>query len=88
MNYNALEEQLGKLQYVMSESLLEEMVNEAIDQSTIRLISMKWLILGIASCIALLFVSIYWQTGSIDYNSILGLESITTDDLNNYILYL
>ena len=88
MNDNRLEEHLSNLHFEVTDSLLNEMVNTTMQSYSIKLIPLKWLAIGLAASITLFGLVVYWQTGSLNYNSLLGLEGLTSDELNNYILYL
>jgi hypothetical protein len=88
MNDNILQNHLAHLHFEMNEDTLNQMVNETMEWQNIKLIPIKWLTIGLAASFALFVLVVYWQTGSLDYNSFLGIDSITSQELNNYFFYL
>ncbi len=85
---NNTDEQLKKMQYSFDASF-EELVMESIEPAkVIHLPSYKWLVSGIAASIAVCLGLIYFQDGSINYDTLLGVDQLSFSSSTDIFEYL
>lgn len=87
MNMNDLEKELRQMQYTFSSSFEEEITAKIKDIQAYRLPQIRWFISGVAACLLLCAVIIYYQDGILNYDSVLGLSDLNADDISTYITY-
>ncbi|MGB1037587.1 MAG: hypothetical protein ACPGYY_02995 [Bacteroidia bacterium] len=46
-----------------------------------------WFVYGIAASLFLCLMLVYWQDGQISYDTLLGIDSLNNDTLNEYNFY-
>ena len=86
MNTNQLENALSKQQYDFAPDF-QDMVINAIQQNKPAIRNISWFLSGVAASLLLCMAVVYIQDGHLSYDTLLGIDSLNNDTLNEYSLY-
>ena len=86
MNTNQLENALSTQRYDFAPDF-QEKVLKAIQQNNPAIRNITWFLGGVAASLLVCMTVVYLQDGHLSYDTLLGIDSLNNDTLNEYSLY-
>ncbi|PCJ63173.1 MAG: hypothetical protein COA58_16415 [Bacteroidetes bacterium] len=88
MNTHSIESHLKNQKYDFDANFCNDILRTIKESKNTWIPKLQWLITGIAASLIFCLAFIYFQDGTISYDSVLGLANISDDNLTDYLNYL